>query len=153
MRIDLRAHLPLLVPRAIAWAKECAADIDRDGKILGEHGQAIARAVGVTHIDRIRLKIVDYLPLPADPLLRKMAVDTGLIGPNMVGMTFGHSIYICNGHLDVRLLSHECRHVYQYEKAGSIEAFIPTYLQQIADHGYDDAPYEVDAYSNELNDL
>jgi hypothetical protein len=47
--------------------------------------------------------------------------------------------------LTSRLLAHECRHVYQYEVAGSIEAFLPLYLQQIAEFTYDRAPLELDA--------
>ena len=67
----------------------------------------------------------------------------------MVGLTLGHSIYICNGHNSPRLLSHECRHVQQYEQAGSIAAYLPKYLEQIARYGYFDAPYEVDARAHE----
>lgn len=44
-----------------------------------------------------------------------------------------------------RLLSHEYRHVHQYEAAGSIAAFLRRYLQQIAEVGYERAPYEIDA--------
>ncbi len=42
-----------------------------------------------------------------------------------------------------RLLRHEFRHVHQYEKAGSISAFLPIYLGQI------DAPLEADARAHE----
>ena len=48
-----------------------------------------------------------------------------------------------------RLLAHECRHVYPYEVAGSIEAFLLLYLEQIAEVGYERAPYEVDARTRE----
>ncbi len=54
-------------------------------------------------------------------------------------------IYIAEGCLTARLLAHECRHVYQYEVAGSIEAFLPLYLKQIAEFTYKRAPYELDA--------
>jgi hypothetical protein len=40
--------------------------------------------------------------------------------------------------------------VHQVE-AGSLEAFLLAYLKQIADVGYDDAPYEVDARAHELH--
>jgi hypothetical protein len=42
-------------------------------------------------------------------------------------------------------LRHEFRHVYQVERAGSMEAFLKTYLEQIVEFGYDDAPWEVEA--------
>ena len=99
--------------------------------------------------EKIRLSFVAQLPLPTDPDLRQAALQTGLLGPNMIGLTLGHGIYICNGHNSSRLLSHECRHVQQYEQAGSIAAYLPKYLQQIVQFGYRDSPYEVDARAHE----
>jgi hypothetical protein len=49
-----------------------------------------------------------------------------------------------------RLISHECRHVHQYEVAGSIAGFLPLYLQQIVSYGYEQAPYEIDAREHEI---
>jgi hypothetical protein len=49
-----------------------------------------------------------------------------------------------------RLISHEFRHVAQYEVAGSIEAFLPVYLAQIVEAGYEAAPFEVDARNHEI---
>lgn len=89
------------------------------------------------------------LPLPGDPELKQAALATGLLGPSMIGLTLGHGIYVCHGHGNIRLLSHEFRHVHQYEQAGSIAAFLPAYLQQIVDVGYDKAPFEVDARAHE----
>ena len=68
----------------------------------------------------------------------------------MVGLTLGYSIFIVNGHVNDRLLSHELRHVQQYERAGSIAAFLPTYLSQIVDLGYENAPFEIDARAHEI---
>ena len=96
------------------------------------------------------MSYVDEPPLPADPLLRQAALQTGLLGPDMAGLTLGHGIYIRRGCLTALLLSHECRHVHQYEQAGSIAAFLPVYLQQIVRFGYFDAPYEVDGRAHEL---
>jgi hypothetical protein len=42
-------------------------------------------------------------------------------------------------------LAHECRHVYQYEVAGSIDAFLSLYLKQVAEFTYERAPFELDA--------
>jgi hypothetical protein len=83
-------------------------------------------------------------PVPEDPELMMAAQHTGLLGPSTAGLTLGYSIFIA-GHCTSRLLAHECRHVYQYEQAGSIAAFLPMYLNQIAEVGYDRAPFEVDA--------
>ena len=66
-------------------------------------------------------------------MLRAAALQAGLLGPGMVGLTLGHAIFICRGHKTRRLLSHELRHVHQYEQHGSIAAFLPVYLGQIVE--------------------
>jgi len=76
-----------------------------------------------------------------------------MLGPDMAGLTLGYGIYVRHGHDTLRLLSHEFRHVYQYEAAGSIAAFLPGYLQQIVTVGYDDAPLEVDARVHEIRQI
>jgi hypothetical protein len=42
------------------------------------------------------------------------------------------------------LLAHEFVHVAQYERLGR-EGFLEEYIQQIAAHGYQNAPFELDA--------
>lgn len=149
--MNLLATLPQVLPSAIAWAELQASHVTTVGQSLNERSIEIARRVGVQNPERIRIKLVEQLPLPEEPMLRQAALQTGLLGPSMVGLTLGYSIFICNGHDTVRLLSHECRHVYQYETFGSIAAFLPIYLQQIAESGYDNAQLEIDARSHELS--
>jgi hypothetical protein len=98
----------------------------------------------------IRLQLVDALPQPDEPALRQGALATGLLGPGGIRLTLGYSIFIVRGHMSAPLLSHECRHVYQYEAAGSIAAFLPVYLQQIVTVGYESAPFEQDARAHEF---
>jgi len=69
----------------------------------------------------------------------------------MIGLTLGYAIFMLGGHGDVRLLSHECRHVYQYEAHGGIAAFLPVYLAQVVGVGYVSAPFERDARIHEIN--
>lgn len=68
----------------------------------------------------------------------------------MVGLTLGYSVFICRGHETARLLSHEFRHVYQHEQAGSIAAFLPGYLLQIVEHGYAATAFEIGRCAHEL---
>ena len=145
MKFDLNAVLPMIIPKVIAWVEAQSMHITQTGQPLKEELLAVARSVGVIQPERIRIAEVPSLPLPEDPELNQAARATGLLGPDMTGLTLGYGIYICYGHGDIRLLSHEFRHVYQYEQAGSIAAFIPVYLQQIALFGYDNAPFENDA--------
>lgn len=151
MTFDLRAALPVLIPKAIVWAEAHCSSISQKGQPLNEVLLGVAKSVGVLHPELIRIAEVPSLPLPEDPELKQAALATGLLGPDMVGLTLGYGVYICRGHGNVRLLSHEFRHVHQYEQAGSIAAFLPTYLQQIVSVGYNNAPYEIDARAHERN--
>jgi hypothetical protein len=150
MNIDLRTALPMLLPSAIRWAEVRASEVAQSGSQLNENRISIARAVGVIRPELIRVALVDRLPLPEEPQLRTAALQTGLLGPGMVGLTLGYSVLICHGHDTIRLLSHEFRHVYQYEQFGSIANFLPVYLQQIVELGYANAPFEIDAKDHEI---
>ena len=149
MTFNLQLALPRLLPKAIAWAEACAAETARTGTALSETRLAIARKAGVRQPELIRISMVTQLPRPKDPELLTAAQQTGLLGPNMADLTLGHAIYVCHRQDSIRLISHECRHVYRYEQAGSIAAFLPLYLQQIATAGYPNAPFEIDARNHE----
>lgn len=151
MSHDLSALLPQLLPAAIAWAQSCEAAILAEGEALDEPGLALAEIVGVRRPERVRVQHIPAIPWPKDPVLRQAAIHTGLLGPGVGGLTLGHGIYIVGGPIDgpsgchPRLLSHECRHVHQYEVAGSIGAFLKVYLRQVIELGYSRCPYEIDA--------
>ncbi|MFV8598617.1 hypothetical protein [Ralstonia pseudosolanacearum] len=148
---ELTKVLPTILPAAIAWAESQSQVVLSAGAALSQRGIADARAVGVANPERVRVAVVPSLPLPDDPTLREIALQTGLLGPSMVGLTLGHAIFVVQGHDTRRLLTHEFRHVHQYEAAGSIADFLPLYLQQVAVFGYRDAPFEVDARRHEIN--
>ena len=148
--MNLQRELPKLLPGAIAWAQARADEALEVGVPLTLDEQGIARAVGVVQPERVRIEIVgDRLPMPDDPVLRAAATQAGLLGPGMVGLTLGHAIFICAGHKTRRLLSHELRHVFQYEQHGSIAAFLPVYLSQVLEVGYENAALERDARAHE----
>ena len=151
--MDLPALLPLLIPRAITWAEAVAADATARGAALDLSSLSDARTMGVQRPESIRVLMVDHLPFPSDAELRAAALQTGLLGPTMVGLTLGYSILICHGQMCRRLLSHECRHVFQYEQAGSIALFLPLYLDSIVRVGYWDCPFEQDARALEQADV
>ena len=61
------------------------------------------------------------------------------------GLTAGYGVIgrrDCANNL--RLLTHEFVHVAQYERLGR-EGFLQEYIQQIAAHGYPNAPFELEA--------
>ena len=142
-----------LVPRAVAWAETVATRVASTGESLDASGLSDAKAVGVQWPGKIRVVMFDSFPLPSDTELRAAALQNGLLGPTMEGLTLGHSILIRHGRMSRRLLSHECRHVFQYEQAGSIAAFLPLYLQSIVQVGYWESPFERDARVHERADI
>jgi hypothetical protein len=148
--MDLAAALPALLPRAVAWAEAEARSVLRDGMPLSAAELSLARGVGVRDPERIRIRAVDRMPLPDDVQLRDAALQAGLLAPDTLGLTLGYAVFVRRGHeTRPRLLSHEFRHVHQYERAGSIASFLPIYLREIVTHGYADAPSEIDARAHE----
>jgi len=146
MVMNLAAALPLLLPRAIAWAEDQQGDILASGFQLSPEEMVMARGVGVARSENIRIKLVDTLPLPQDSELAAAALQAGLLGPNMTALTLFYGIFICcRAYGSRNLIAHECRHVHQYEQRGSIAAFLQEYLPQLVTLGYEDAPLEQDA--------
>ncbi len=141
--------LPHLLPQAIAWTKTHAQRIAESGEPLTAAQIRIARQVGVQRPEAIRVLRVARIPLPEEPVLRRAALETGLLGPDTAGLTLDHGIYVVQDQDSPRLIAHECRHVQQYEALGSIENFLTVYLQQLAEVGYQAAPLEIDARNHE----
>ena len=152
MDSNLKNTLQHILPAAISWAQQQAAEVLAHGTPLDAAEQQMARQVGVAAPDKVRLVMVPHMPVPSAPDLRLVALETGLLGPMTIGLALGHAVLICHGQRSKRLLSHELRHVYQYEQAGSIAAYLPQYLQQIAEVGYFNAPFEADARAHEIRD-
>lgn len=149
--MNLRELLPRLVPEATSWANAEARRVVKIGRPLTEAGLALAHQVGVRQPELVRLLYVDQLPIPVEQLLlRQVILETGLLGPGMAGLTLGHSILIIHGEGNSRLVSHELRHVHQYETLGGIDGFLPIYLDEIARVGYENARLEVDARAHEV---
>ncbi|MES9900752.1 MAG: hypothetical protein ABW148_17280 [Sedimenticola sp.] len=149
--MDLASNLPVILPLATEWADERSAEIQTHGSALNNQGIELAKKVGVSYPEKVKVMEVPTLPMPSNPILKEAALSTGLLGPNTIGLTLGHSIYICSGRMTKRLLSHELRHVHQYERHGSISRFLTEYLSQIATHGYNEAPLEIDARAHEIH--
>ena len=146
------APLAELAPRAIAWAEQQAVAVALSGQPLTPAQAALARRVGVQHPELIRIQVVERFPLPQDAQVKAAAMRIGLDRPSIVGLTLGHSVMLRQGfENDPELLSHEFRHVWQYEDRGGIAPFLAQHLQDLARFGYDDSPFEVDARAHEVH--
>lgn len=149
-RVTPKFESGMLIAKATEWAEQQSTLILRYGKPLTPKKIRLAFSVGVAHPERIRLLQVTHIPLPDDQQLTQMATEMGLLTPSIAGLTLGYGIYLRHGYCTPSMLFHECRHVYQYEQAGSIATFLAEYLKQIAQYGYVNAPLEIDARRHEV---
>jgi hypothetical protein len=84
--------------------------------------------------------------MPEDPVLRTAGRAAGLIDPYTDGLTLRYGIYIRSDFpADRFLVAHELVHTAQYERCGSIIAFLRQYLHECLTLGYPDAPMEQEA--------
>ena len=144
-------NLSALLPKAVTWATQQSSQILQTGVPLTSIEAALAVRMGVTRVQDIRIQMVSEFPRPEDPELFAFAKDAGFFAPTMHGLTLGHGIIIRHVYRANRLVSHECRHVFQYEQHGSIDAFLQIYLAQIGQLGYWNAPLERDAYAHQTD--
>jgi hypothetical protein len=107
---------------------------------------SLARLVGVARPHEVRVRLVPRVPAPEHPELLRACQALGFLGPGTLGLTLGRGVFLRRGHeADRLLLAHELRHVAQYEREGGIAAYIALYLRDLLQHGYDRAPFELDA--------
>jgi len=135
-----------LLPLACAWADEQERIILRDGVALTTAQIGDAKRIGIIHPDRVRLRVVEEVPLPENPTLRMAAEMTGLISPLTAGLTLRYGIFIQSDSWgERRLVVHELAHVAQYERLGGIRPFLERYLFECITIGYPEAPLEQEA--------
>jgi len=137
-----------MLPRAAAWAQQQEEFMLRHSAafILVPQVQEIARRAGVQRPETVRLLAVPEIPLPEEADLREAAGALGLIAPGTAGLTIGHGVFVRQDCLkDPKLIAHELMHVAQYERLGSIPAFLQQYLSEVNEYGYPAAPMEQEA--------
>ena len=136
---------------AADWAESYASQSLAQGEALAPAQIAIARRVGVREPSKVRIRVVDELPAPQDPRLVAAAGRIGLMPQAASGMTLGYAVLLKRGtENDTRLLSHELRHVAQYEQQGGIRPFLAVHIPHLMKFGYDDSPFERDARAHEI---
>lgn len=148
--MNLKSVLPILLPLAIKWAKREAGKIQAQGTTLNDREIELAKSVGVVFPEKVRVLLVPELPDPDYLLLRIAARQVHGRISDAYGMALDHSIYISEAHMSTRLLSHELRHVYQYEQYATVDEYIEAYLKQVITYGYNNCPFEIDARRYEL---
>lgn len=117
------------VSPALAWALTQEAFILEHGTPLRSAQIEDARRVGVRDIDRVRVLVVDRIPLPDDERLAEAARHAQIITEASRAVTVGHGIIVrADFWRDRELLVHALVHVAQCERSGGLETFVTEYL-------------------------
>ena len=118
-----------LLPLAYHWAKAQEELILARGVPLGPQQITDARLAGVRNCERIRVLVVDRIPLPEDPQLAAATRLVHIITPSTRCVGFGHAIIIrADGWGDRELLAHNLVHIAQCERSGGLEPWVREYL-------------------------
>jgi hypothetical protein len=143
-------ELPALFPHVVDWISYLEKQGQESGRALTSMEINLAQTVGVAHPEEVRILSVPRVPLPPHPRVKQLARVVGLLNADTAGLTAGYGVIVrrdCANNL--RLLAHEFVHVAQYERLGR-EGFLQEYIQQIATHGYLNAPFEQEAEANSV---
>jgi hypothetical protein len=118
-----------LVSLAYQWAAKQETCILQHGVPLAPGQVADARRVGVQDPARVRVLVVDRIPLPDDPELESAARHAQIITDASRAVAIGHGIIIrADSWKNRELLLHQLVHVAQCERAGGLEPFVSEYL-------------------------
>jgi hypothetical protein len=139
------SEIPVLFPHIVNWIKDLNWQARKSGKSLSGAECDLARRVGVTHLEDVRILSVGEMPLPNHPRIKQLAQQLGLLTSNTSGLTAVHGVILrldCTN--NPRLLTHEFVHVEQYERLGT-KGFLREYILQLNKYGYQNAPFELEA--------
>lgn len=139
----------LILPPYIEWATETEAKGMATGVALDEKQLLIAREIGLSQPEKVRLVYVDAVPFPYDNLLLKTVGEAvGFIGDGIINnaQVFGYAIYVRKDYpLTTPKLAHELVHVLQIERS-TLAQVISQHFTDMLDYGYADSPLEVEAF-------
>lgn len=122
-----------LAPRALEWAKTQENLILKYGSPLRVAQLDDARLAGVQDVERVRVLVVDRIPLPDDEELADAARRAQIITEASHAVTIGYGIVIrASFWQDRELLVHSLVHVAQCERSGGLESFVEEYLNDRA---------------------
>jgi hypothetical protein len=118
-----------LAPLAFQWAKTQEDLILKHGAPLTPGQIADAIRCGVHDSSRVRVLVVDRIPLPDDRELAEAARRGQIITEASRGVAIGHGIIIrADCWQNRELLLHQLVHVAQCERSGGLESFVGQYL-------------------------
>ena len=118
-----------LAPLACQWAKAQEKYILKHGAPLNPAQIVDAERAGVRDSARVRVLVVDRIPLPDDEELAEAAQRAQIITTACRGVAIGHGIMIrADSWQNRELLLHQLVHVAQCERSGGLGSFVGEYL-------------------------
>ena len=118
-----------LAQLAFQWAKKQEDFILEHGVPLAPRQIADASRCGVHDCARVRVLVVDRIPLPDDAELAEAARRSQIVTEASRGITVGHGIIIrADSWQNRELLLHLLVHVAQCERSGGLEPYLTEYL-------------------------
>jgi hypothetical protein len=141
-----KAEIPILLPSLIDWAERMEKKALSEGTALNKILRDAAAILKIKDIDTVRILAVPSIPEPDNQRIVELGTSLGLPFSNLGGITFGHGIFVRRSSVqDNALLTHELVHVRQYEQWKSIAEYLPIYVQQLIQSGYQRMPFELEA--------
>jgi hypothetical protein len=118
-----------LLPLAYQWAKAQEEYVLAHGTPLSSQHMADARLAGVRDCERVRVLVVDRIPLPEGPELAEAARRIQILTEDTRCIGVGHAIIIrAEAWGDRELLLHNLVHIAQCERSGGLEPWVRQYL-------------------------
>jgi hypothetical protein len=124
-----KEKIEVLSPLAYRWAKSQEEFILKFGVPLARRQLADAQLAGVQDPARVRVLVVDRIPLPENQELAEAARRAQIITAASRVVTVGHGIIIrADSWRDRETLLHGLVHVAQCERSGGLESFVKAYI-------------------------
>jgi hypothetical protein len=118
-----------LLPLAYQWTKAQEQFVLARGAPLTPRQMVDAQLAGVQDCSRVRVLVVDRIPLPDHKELAEAARRTGIITHDTRCMGFGYAVIIrADSWSDRELFLHNLVHIAQCERCGGLEHWIQQYL-------------------------
>lgn len=142
--------LPAVVFMAMPWVGLWAWRLERrtlrEGRPLFSSEWAAAVRVGVRHPEKVRILVVEEVPMPGFSWMHRIAAGWGFDRRHIGGLCLRYGI-ILRRDLAAQpvIMAHELVHTSQYERHGSLSGFLRAYLLQCLRHGYTNSSLEREA--------
>ncbi len=124
-----QATFEYLLPLAYQWCKATEDFVLTHGVPLGPRQLADANRAGVRDCSKIRMLVVDRIPLPENPELAEAARHVRILTEETRCVGFGYAVITrADAWGDRELLVHNFVHIAQCERSGGLELWVRRYL-------------------------